>query len=284
MTPFSNDDVRAELDRLLSSDAFVNADRLSRFLRFTVERTLAGEGASIKEYLIGVEVFDRDASFDPRLDPVVRVEARRLRAKIQEYYETNGSNGPLRITYRKGSYAPLFEPSEQTKAVAKPEPNAPFAAWKLVAGLVLVAAIGGAYWMVRVRNVPSVAVFAWTNDDGSTNSIAQGTAEALTAELSRQPGMHVIAWPSVSEYQKRHTVQPSFLRQATHDLNSGIAVVISVRPAGSRSRIIAHLVDPAKNIKIWAADYERHIEGDELEVEREVSRAMADEIRAKLVR
>src|SRR5690348_3763685 len=105
----SDDQVRAALERVLAAPEFVNATRLSRFLRFAVEKSLAGGGAELKEYLLGVEVFDRGQDFDPRLDPIVRVEAGRLRGKLQEYYEGRGQGDPLRIVFRKGSYAPNFE-------------------------------------------------------------------------------------------------------------------------------------------------------------------------------
>ena len=72
----------AQLDRILASDVFANADRMSRFLRFVVERALAGESDQLKEYVVGIEVFGRDDRYDPRLDSIVRVEARRLRTKI----------------------------------------------------------------------------------------------------------------------------------------------------------------------------------------------------------
>ena len=78
-------DVRAALDHVLASQTFVNSGRLSRMLRFVVERTLDGQGDQLKEYLLGVEVFDRPSEYDPRLDSIVRVEARRLRAKLSEY-------------------------------------------------------------------------------------------------------------------------------------------------------------------------------------------------------
>ena len=79
------DQVRDQLDRILASEAFANADRLSRFLRYIVERTLAGEGDRLKEYAVGVGVFERNEQYDPRVDSIVRVEAGRLRAKIDEY-------------------------------------------------------------------------------------------------------------------------------------------------------------------------------------------------------
>ena len=101
------DDVRHQLDRLLASSGFANAGRMSRFLKFVVEKTLAGEGERLKEYVIGIEVFDRDASYDPRLDSIVRVEAARLRAKLAEYYAGQGRGDPVVLSLPKGGYAPI---------------------------------------------------------------------------------------------------------------------------------------------------------------------------------
>ena len=85
----SAEDVRRQLGRLLASDGFANADRMSRFLRYVVERTLAGESDRLKEYAIGVDVFDRNEAYDPRIDSIVRVEAARLRSKVDEYVQPN---------------------------------------------------------------------------------------------------------------------------------------------------------------------------------------------------
>ena len=105
--PPTADDVRHQLDRLLASTGFANAGRMSRFLKFVVEKTLAGEGERLKEYVIGIEVFDRDASYDPRLDSIVRVEAARLRAKLAEYYAGQGRSDPVVLSLPKGGYAPI---------------------------------------------------------------------------------------------------------------------------------------------------------------------------------
>src|SRR5207302_2321135 len=83
--------VREALCRILASPMFANSARMSRFLQLAVERTLEQLGEELKEYVIGVEVFDRSSSFDPRIDPIVRVEARRLRSKLKTYYESTGS-------------------------------------------------------------------------------------------------------------------------------------------------------------------------------------------------
>jgi hypothetical protein len=82
--------VRLHLAKIVESGGFAKSDRLCRFLRFTVEAKLNGEESQIKEYVLGREVFDRNGDYDPRLDPIVRVEARRLRTKLEEYYSATG--------------------------------------------------------------------------------------------------------------------------------------------------------------------------------------------------
>ena len=105
----SEDDVRRQLDRLLASAGFANAGRMSRFLKFVVEKTLAGEAERLKEYVIGVEVFDRDADYDPRVDAIVRVEAARLRTKLAEYYAGEGRDDAVVLSLPKGGYAPVIK-------------------------------------------------------------------------------------------------------------------------------------------------------------------------------
>lgn len=104
----SDDAVREVLSRILGSAVFIQSDRLSRFLRFTVEATLAGEGEMLKEYLIGTEVYGRKPPYHPNTDSIVRSEARRLRNKLREYYESAGKDDPVFIYYRPGSYVPAF--------------------------------------------------------------------------------------------------------------------------------------------------------------------------------
>src|ERR1700693_2583267 len=100
--------VREELSRILKSSIFVQSDRLGRFLRYTVETTLAGGAETLKEYLIGTEVYDRKPPYHPSLDSIVRSEARRLRSKLKEYYESVGRNDSVFIYFRPGSYVPAF--------------------------------------------------------------------------------------------------------------------------------------------------------------------------------
>ncbi len=143
--------VRAELDRILASPGFAQSERLSRFLRFAVEETLQGRGDRLKEYFLGVEVFDREETYDPRTDPIVRVEAGRLRAKLARYYETEGSADPVLVAFPKGSYVPVFQHRQRPQAPPR------WRAWAarlsrpgMIALVALAAVAAGALYRVAV--------------------------------------------------------------------------------------------------------------------------------------
>jgi serine/threonine-protein kinase len=108
---FERDAVVEQLQRLLASTVFRRAERSSALLRYLVEETLNGRADRLKEYTLGAEGLGRGDTFDPRSDPVVRAEASRLRARLDQYYETLGQNDPIRITLTKGSYVPQFLPA-----------------------------------------------------------------------------------------------------------------------------------------------------------------------------
>ena len=107
--PASQAEVRAELQRIITSRQFDASDRNRRFLAYVVEETLAGRGERIKAYNIATLVFGRDENFDPQLDPVVRMEARRLRRSLERFYLVEGTGCALRIAVPKGSYVPEFQ-------------------------------------------------------------------------------------------------------------------------------------------------------------------------------
>ena len=102
--------IRAHLQEILDSNEFAQSERMRRFLCFVVSETLAGRADQLKEYTIATHVFDRPASFDPTVDPVVRAEARRLREKLTSYYHRCGTVSGLMISLPKGRYVPEFSP------------------------------------------------------------------------------------------------------------------------------------------------------------------------------
>lgn len=109
--------VRSALRRVLASEVFSNAPILSRFLRYVVEHRIGGLASPLKEYTIGVDVFQRGADFDPRVDTIVRVHARRLRQRLDRYYEELGRGDRLRITIPKGHYRAEIRPRRSAQTV-----------------------------------------------------------------------------------------------------------------------------------------------------------------------
>src|ERR1041384_8684879 len=105
-------DVRAQVQRMTASDVFASSPQLAAFLVFVVEAVLRGHGERLKGYTIGVEVLRRDTNFDPQIDPIVRVEATRLRRAIERYYAGPGADDSVVIDLPRGSYVPTFRRRE----------------------------------------------------------------------------------------------------------------------------------------------------------------------------
>lgn len=140
--PIAAEAVRLALSRILGSVVFQRSDRVRALLQYLVESTLVGNRESLKESVIGVQVFQREGGYDPKLDPVVRVSARRLRRKLEIYYAGPGSQDPLRIHIPKGGYIPEFLPYTDRQfpalPLAKPYPATQAhrrIAWLIVASL-----------------------------------------------------------------------------------------------------------------------------------------------------
>jgi TolB-like protein len=114
----SKEAVRMELNRVLKSRVFSQSTRLCKFLDFTIEHTIAGKADLLKEYLIGTKVYARRLPFDPTQDSIVRTEARRLRAKLKQYYENEGKNDPIQIHFDVGRYVPSFVQRPSIKDMA----------------------------------------------------------------------------------------------------------------------------------------------------------------------
>ena len=104
--------VLQQLAKILRSKTFIQSEKLSRFLRFVVEHVIEGHPECLKEYLVGVEVYDRKPPYDPSQDSIVRTEARRLRNKLKEYYGAEGKDDSVYIYLRPGSYIPAFQSRE----------------------------------------------------------------------------------------------------------------------------------------------------------------------------
>lgn len=165
--------IRAELNRVLSSPQFDSSERNRRFLEYVVEETLAGRADRIKAYNVATTVFGRDDSFDPQLDPVVRMEARRLRRALERLYLVEGDAGPLRITLPKGGYVPRFEEPPDPSFAEEPAPEA-------------IRNAG------RRRRGPSIQVSAFAvEDERPSAEYGDGFVRHLAVGLSRFPEFDV---------------------------------------------------------------------------------------------
>jgi hypothetical protein len=113
--------IRVQLSKIFESKGFVRAERMRRFLEFVVEETLVGRANQLCEYTIGTAVFERDESFEPGLDPIVRNDARRLRQKLLEYYHRSPreqDDDQIVIDIPKGGYVPLFRAASNAEALS----------------------------------------------------------------------------------------------------------------------------------------------------------------------
>lgn len=293
--------VRHQLERILASESFVNAGRLSRFLRFVVEGTLEGRGDRLKEYAVGIEVFDRDADYDPRIDSIVRVEARRLRSKLVEYYATSGEADELVIGLRKGSYVPYFEPrattSLQQAAFGAPADatKAPLrsARWPSRRGLAAVAlgalVVGVIGWTaLQPRSFPSqppadprtlsVAVLPLEHfsTDPQSSAIAQRITDGLTSELARFPALTVRSRTSALQFAG---ARPAIVEVA-RALEARFLVEGSVLVADGIVRVDARVVDGANDRKVWVHD----VSGPEADIpalQRQMAAAIANYLAAR---
>jgi serine/threonine-protein kinase len=233
--------VRDQLERVLASPTFLQADRLKRFLRFIVDETLDGHGSELKEYVVAVRVFEKEDSFDPRTDPLVRVQARRLRARLTQYYQENGHDDALVIDLPKGRYTPAFRLRERTAAQRKS------------VDAVLVAA-----------NTVAVTPFADCSADATLEYLCQGLREEILHVLAGVEGLRVVAGAA----------SPHGRRAEPADGNAAVVVAGSVRSAGDTLRITTHLIDGASGCYLWSHSIDGR-PGDPLAFQEEVARAVA---------
>jgi serine/threonine-protein kinase len=273
------------LDKLLAGHAFRGAERPGRFLRFIVEQALAGN--QLKETLLGVEVFGRSPSYDPRLDAVVRVEAVKLRSRLKEYYETEGAADPVRIDLPKGGYLPCFEavanppagpiaPIE--KIAAQPPSRARWTDWRVVVPLLAVAAMGAGYLLARrphpqpaAPDSSSIAVLPFVNlsSDKENEYFSDGLTDDLIDALTKIRGLRVVARGSAFQFKGKN---PD-IRAVGRQLNVSAVLEGSVQRSADRLRITAQLSSVADGYHVWSETYDRRL-ADVFAVQDEISHAI----------
>jgi len=302
----ATDDVRAELEILLASPDLDAPARARRFLRYVVEETLAGRAERIKAYAIGTEVFERSAEFDAQSDPVVRIEAGRLRRALERYYLSDGLSDPVVITIPKGGYVPHFAwrapPAEEAPPAAAPMSPGPsvdsslrrFTPW-LVAVPVAIACLvflGGLLlwgpWRDGASPTPQASAhlppgrptlvvmpFTALGEPSAARTYADGLTEEVLSQFARFKEITVLG------RETSRSIPPGAdAARLRHDLGVRYVLEGSVRTAEHRLRITARLLDAETSAVLWSQTYDEDLQVRDLftiqdDVARRVATAVA---------
>jgi TolB-like protein len=254
------------LDKICNSSGFRRSDRLQRFLRYIAEQTLQNPAQPLKEYQIGVAVFDKGASFDPQQDPIVRVEASRLRLRLTEYYMGPGHADPIMIEVPKGRYVPSFRTrvsgARSPVALLIPRSNNQQSAGDLH----------------RDQQVHSIAVlpFANASTEGEMEYLSEGITETLTNRLAQISKLRVAPRSRVRVYRNPE----ADLMQTARELDVEFLLVGRVLLRGDRLRVQAELIDCVRDAQIWGQSYTRR-PSCLLAMEDEIAREILTQLRPK---
>lgn len=250
--------IRAQLQRILANDAFSNAPILSRFLHYVVECCIDGQATPPKEYTIGVEVLQRGETFDPTVDTIVRVHARRLRTRLAKYYQNEGRADPLRITIPKGRY--------QAEIVARAAAEAAS------------ASAGSSSDAGSIHYTICVLPFVNMSGDSEQDYFSDGITEDIMTDLSKISALSIIPRNSAFEFKGKHVDIARIVRElkVSHVLQG------SVRMADGRVRISAQLIDGVSNDHVWVERYDRD-DSDYFELQDEISQAIVNALKLQLL-
>lgn len=278
--------VRAELQKILSSEEFDVSDRSKKLLEYVVHETLAGRGDRIKAYSIATEVFGRPPSFDAQNDPIVRIEAAKLRKAMEHYYLTGGKDDTVRIEIAKGGYVPAFSlqsPAGHDEPAAPPVPPR-FPGWLRKASvLLIVAALAAGLvtsgWLTAGRNagqdhsasadIPAVIVRPLTDLTRSDESkvFAQGLSESIIEKTSRFKELMVVPGTDKSAQPLAGLRAPRYEFGGTLRMTDG-DVLVQTR-----------LVDRRDGNLLWAESFDASRRAKQLfNVEVEIANQIATEL------
>ena len=297
--PSSEREVQAQLDRITNQLEGDIPARALKFLRYIVEETLAGRANRIKAYTVGVEVFDRDPKFDAQSDPVVRIEAGRLRRALERYYLGAGQNDIIRISIPKGGYVPSFEMREGADGGRAPTPTAPLGAvaprspltrggWIGVAAiLAVVVPMVSLGWIslsgkltqsVEKPEPPSVSgptllvtPFANLGAGSEAKIYAEGLHEEILGQLAGFKEIRVVG------RETSRTIQTDAeLARVRSELGIGFVLEGSVRASPSHVRVLARLIDAQAGRILWSQAYDDDLQlRDLFKIQEDVAQKVA---------
>jgi len=254
----SEQQVTDQLERILGSSAFLGSSRLSEFLRFVTEQTITGNSRLLKQYTIGVEVYLRETSFDPKSDPIVRIEAGRLRRTLKKYYANGGESDSILIQIPRGTYVPQFNWRSETNKNTK------------------VSVVVAESVPVQVLKPPIIAVFPMENQGSEAHAyFVDGLGAQLTAVLSQFSDLRVIAYCSTASFKDKSKDVPSFASM----LGADFALTGSLRTSDKRIRINVNLIDVSSGEQIWSNYFDEDLVPENmLNIEDKIVRNIVGEV------
>ncbi|MBI3680009.1 MAG: PD40 domain-containing protein [Acidobacteria bacterium] len=186
----SSSAILAQVDKILVSKEFAHSDSLRRFLRYAVHQVMECGGDRLKEYVLGVELFGRGDTFDPRIDPIVRVQAGKLRTRLQQYYADEGRSDTVVIDLPKGGYVPVFRRQDARQATAGGAAGTWIRKRTVWAALVLLSAaavVTVAWWQIGSQT-PAPVFTQLTFATGSTSAFPAISREGKVLAFASDRG------------------------------------------------------------------------------------------------
>jgi TolB-like protein len=263
-------EIRAALGCVLASRDFDVPERVGRFLSFVIEEALAGRAERIKAYVIAVEVFGRRADIDVMNDPVVRIEAARLRRELERYYLLEGRNDPLIIDVLKGGYAPSFRWNDSRAVPIAPSiitTTAKSHAWLKRSWLVGSAAALAISSAVALQIIPSPPTVTAPSSPVRPLLVVQpfvnltGSAEAdvFAEELADEVLTQLIPQAEVTVFRSEalgRAPPSTSAAQVRRPIGRWLVLEGMIRAADGRLRITSRLLDGETTAVIWSGIYQ----------------------------
>jgi len=263
-TDIPHDAIRTEVEAVVGSSVFAGSDRLIGFLRYIVDEALDGRGDRLKEYAIALAVFDQSETFDPQTNTIVRVQAGRLRRRLEMYYLTDGVAAAVHISVPKGGYVPLFE--QRQAAVAVSDSPSPATVKPL-----------SATDNRTVRSSPSIAVLPFENYSGDPGDqfVADGITEEVIANLARFKDLFVFSRSTTAKLVQ----DGADIRQLRDELGVDFVIEGSVRKSGQMVRVTVQLIDASSDGHVFAESFDRPCTPEQIfEIQDEIALLVAGRV------
>lgn len=248
--PAEASEIEQELARVLSSQTFRRASRMRELLDYLVKATL--DGVTLTEARTAREVFGKDETFDPSIDPEVRIHSSRLRRKLAEYYASEGKEATIMIDLPPRKYGPVFVAKHPGNGATKGDPSSG-----------------------RPEPEQSIAVLPFANltNDPAHDVFCYGLTEEIISGMASEPAVNVVASNSAFQFKNK----PVDVREAGEELGVQMILEGSVRIEDNQTRVLVRLARANDGIAIWSDSFDAQVDGA-LNTQQNVARKVMESL------